>query len=154
MTKHLWETPHSYVCETGNFFKSGYHSVFDSWSDFAQPVGGKFLEQGNILYNFDNDLNFLYRWDWRKANPSDYLHTYSEETLSNIGATEEEIEQSRAEFEEASKTDTLYLFYMLQRKSYNISAEVKVVESDEPLIREWLNKKWQYMKGLWEPVSD
>lgn len=152
MAKHLWETPHSYYCETGNFFKNGCNSVYESWEEFAQPV--KTMFEGNPLYEFDDDLNLLYRWDWRKADPNDYLHTYSEETLSNIGATEEEIEQSRLDFEKASKTDTLYLFYMLQRKSYNISAEVKVVESDEPLIREWLNKKWQYMKGLWEPVSD
>lgn len=154
MAKHLWDTPHSYYCETGNFFKNGYHSVYESWEEFAQPISGKFMEQGNALYDFDNDLNFLFRWDWKKADPENYIHTYSKETLVEIGATEEEIEQSKVEFEEDSQTDKLLLFFMAQRKASNMSAEVKVVEDDEPLIREWLNKKWQYMKGLWEPVSD
>lgn len=149
MAKHLWDTPHSYYCTTGNYYSNDHHTVFESWEEFAQPISGKFMEQGNALYDFDNDLNFLYRWDWKKADPSDYLFDYD---LDNV--TEEEIEKSRLEFEEDSQVDQLLLFFMAQRKGANMSAEVSVTESDEPLVREWLNKKWAYMKGLWEPVSD
>lgn len=152
MTKHLWETPHSYYCETGNFFQNGYHTIYESWEDFAQPV--KTIFEGNALYDFDNDLNFLYRWDWKKADVENYLFNYSETILKEIGATEEEIEESRKEFEEDLKTDKLLLFFMAQRKSYNLSAEVIVKEEDEPVVREWLNKKWNYMKNLWMPVSE
>lgn len=148
--KHLWETPHSYYCEEGNFFKSGLHTVYESWEDFAQPVKG-FME-GNMLYDFDNDLNFLYRWDWLKADPENYLFSFSDEILKETGATKEEVEASKREFEENSQSDRLMLFFMLQRKSHNISVEVNVTEDDEPLVREWLQKKWEYMKGMWEPL--
>lgn len=149
----LWDTPHSYYCEEGNFFKNGLHTVFESWEDFAQPISGQFMEKGNTLYDFDNDFNFLYRWDWIKADPENYLFSSSDEILDEINATQQEIEESKKQFEEDSKIDKLMLFFMLQRKSYNISAEVKVTESDEPAVREWLQKKWEYMKGMWEPLS-
>jgi len=151
-SKRLWEVEHSYYCETGNFFKNGLHSTYDSWDSFAQPMKSMF--EGNVLYEFDDDLNFLYRWDWRKADPQNYLFSYSNEILKNIGATEEEIQKSKEDFVKDSQSDKLFLFYMLQRKSHNISAEINVVEDDEPVVREWLNKRWSYMKNLWSPVSD
>lgn len=150
MTKHLWEVPHSYYCETGNFFKYGMNTVYSSWEEFAQPM--KTMLDGNLLYEYDNDLNFLYRWDWRKADPDDYLFSYDENILKDF--SEEEIEKSKRQFKEDSQTDTLSLFFIAQRKSYNLSAEVTVVEDDEPLVREWLNKKWTYMKDLWAPISE
>lgn len=152
MPKHLWEVEHSYYCEPGNFFQSGYHSIYDSWEEFAKPTKSFF--EGNPLYDFDDDLNFLFRWDWRKADPKYYFFSYSQEILDKSGVTEEELEESKKEFEEDSKVDKLMLFFILQRKSYNISVEIKVVEEDEELVREWLNKKWLHMKNMWAPVSD
>lgn len=149
--KHLWDVEHSYYCEEGNFFQSGYHTVYDSWESFAQPVTSFF--EGNPLYEFDNDLNFLFRWDWQKADPENYLFSYSQEILDETGITEEEIENSKEEFKQNSQVDKLLLFYMIQRKGYNISVEVKVVEDDEPVVREWLEKKWIHMKNMWMPVS-
>lgn len=149
--KHLWETPHSYYCEEGNFFKSGLHTVYESWEDFAQPVKEMFA--GNMLYDYDDDLNFLYRWDWKKADSENYLFSYSDEILEDGSVTKEQIAESLKEFEEDSKSDRLMLYFMLQRKSYNISVEVNVTESDEPLVRQWLNKKWKHMKKMWSPIS-
>lgn len=149
--KNLWDTPHPYYCEEGNFFKQGQHTVYESWEEFAQPVKNMF--EGNMLYDYDDDLNFLYRWDWKKADPEDYLFNFSDEILEDGEITEEQINQSKKEFEEDSKTDRLMLFFMLQRKSFNISVEVNVVENDEPLVREWLEKKWEYMKTMWAPLS-
>lgn len=106
-----------------------------------------------MLYDFDNDLNFLYRWDWLKADPENYLFSFSDEILKETGATKEEVEASKKEFEENSQSDRLMLFFMLQRKSHNISVEVNVTESDEPFVREWLNKKWEHMKEMWNPIS-
>ena len=127
--KHLWEFDHPYYCSEGNFFKNGCHHMFESWAEFAipghlSPTGN----EGNLLYDFDDDLNMLWRWDWKRAQRGDYVF--------DDNPTAEEL----AEWEEASKTDTLLLFFMLQRKAYNISAEVIVTEADEPAVREWLAK--------------
>lgn len=86
------------------------------------------------------------------SGKENYLFSFSDEILEETGATKEEVEASKREFEENSQSDRLMLFFMLQRKSYNISVEVNVTEDDEPLVREWLQKKWEYMKGMWEPL--
>lgn len=86
------------------------------------------------------------------SGKENYLFSFSDEILEETGATKEEVEASKREFEENSQSDRLMLFFMLQRKSHNISVEVNVTEDDEPAVREWLQKKWEYMKGMWEPL--
>ena len=126
--KHLWEYDHPYYCSEGNYFKAGLHSSFDSWADFA--------EEGNLLYDFDNDLNLLWRWDWNRPDPDDYKYEIKEDSGFEIPG------------------DTLLLFFMLQRKAYNISAEIYVTDADEPAVREWLAKKAAHMRKLWEPLIE
>ena len=142
--KHLWKFDHPYYCSEGNFFKNGLNNQFESWADFAQPSEGKnmFRDEWNLLYDYDPDLNLLWRWDWKKADPDNYYLKPGDKDDETV------------EYEEACKTDTLYLFFMLQRKAYNISAEVKVTEADEPAVREWLTKKADHMRKLWEPLLD
>lgn len=136
-TKHLWEIDHPYYCSEGNFYMAGMHSVFESWAEFAEPSSQTATaDLGNLLYDFDDDLNLLWRWDWKRADPSDY---------------EYEVEAD-PDFEIPG--DTLQLFFMLQRKAYNISAEVAVTEADEPAVREWLEAKALHMRRLWEPLLD
>ncbi len=139
--KNLWEHRHPYYCETGNFFKNDHHTVFESWEEFAVPA--RFIDRtGNPLYEFDDDLNLLWRWDWKKADPSDFYLAPGDP------------DDQTAEFEEAKKSDRLLLFYMIQRKGYNVSAEVWVTEVDQPAVREWLTKKAAYMRKVWAPLLD
>lgn len=142
MEQHLWDREsYRHVSQSGES-----HIVYKSWNDFAEPTKG--LVSGNALYDFDDDLNFLYRWDWVKVKKEDYLLDDSD-----YGLTEEELATQKKAYAEDSETDTLYLYFMLPRKGKAVSVEVTVVEEEEPLVRAWLELKWYYMKRLWEPVS-
>lgn len=142
---HLWEIDHPYYCSEGNYYRSDHHNRFESWADFAQPA--RFLSrepftEGNVLYDWDDDLNMLFRWDWKKADPEDYY--------LKPGDPDDESDA----FAEAQKTDLLLLFFMHQRKAKNSSAEVRVTDADEPAVRQWLEGKAQYMRKLWEPLLE
>lgn len=54
--RHLWEVDHSYYCAEGNYFKTGQHTLFASWADFAEET---------LFFTGDRDQNFLIRWDWQ-----------------------------------------------------------------------------------------
>ena len=141
--RHLWEIDHPYYCSEGNFYKNGCHTLFESWEEFATPTTVDSAGfGGNVLYDWDDDLNFLFRWDWKKADPDNYFLSPGEDG------------DETAEFEEAAKIDTLMLFFMAQRKGRNMSAEVAVTEADEPAVRAWLEKKAEYMRRIWEPLLD
>lgn len=141
MDKHLWEVVHPFYCSEGNFYKNGLHTHFASWEEFATPARFKDMgATGNVLYDWDDDLNFLFRWDWKKANKEDYWLAPGDP------------DDETARYEEDQKTDTLMLFFMAQRKGRNMSAQVTVTEADEPAVREWLTGKAEYMRKIWEPL--
>lgn len=143
MSRRLWEATHPYYCSNGNYYSTEGHTNFASWEEFATPAAFAKTEfVGNVLYDWDDDLNFLFRWDWNKADADNYF--------LSPGDPDDET----AAFEEASKTDTLELFFMAQRKGRNMSASVVVTEDDEPAVREWLAKKAEYMRTIWEPLLD
>ncbi|MGW7435679.1 hypothetical protein [Streptomyces sp. NPDC054849] len=73
----------------------------------------------------DRDLNLLFRWDWRKPGFCDW-----------------------------DGEEYLLLFFVIQRKGFNCSHQVKVTEADEPAIRAWLAECAQTMRALWEPLLD
>jgi len=136
MSKHLWEVDHPYYCSEGNFYKNGCHTQFGSWEEFAVPGGWKDADMiGNFLYEYDDDLNFLFRWDWKRADPDDYKYELEADPAFELPG------------------DSLLLFYMSQRKGLNMSAEVAVTEADEPAVRAWLTKKAEYMRTMWEPFD-
>lgn len=138
---HLWEIDHPYYCTEGNFYKNGCHTNFDSWAEFATPASFTAAgPTGNVLYDWDDDLNFLFRWDWNKADKDNYF--------LQPGDPDDET----ADYEEAKKTDTLLLFFMAQRKGRNMSAQVTVTEADEPAVRAWLEGKAEYMRKIWAPL--
>ena len=130
----LWEHDHPYYCSEGNYFSNGYHNKFESWQEF--------VDDGDALYNGDEDMNLLFRWDWKKADPDNYRLA--------PGDPDDESE----EFAEAQKHDQLLLFYMLQRKAICLSVEVVVDEADEQAVRAWLEKRARHMIRLWEPLLD
>ncbi len=136
--KHLWEIDHPYYGPDHCYYANGFQarddaSEFESWAEFAQPSSLSGFE-GNLLYDFDDDLNFLYRWDWQRADPEDYEWEREE----NPG------------FEMPS--DKLRLFYMCPRKGRMVYAEVSVTEADEEAVLAWLRLKAEYMVKMWEPL--
>jgi hypothetical protein len=109
---NLWESKHSYYCE-----ESGDHQFYSSWEEF--------LENCNDL---DDDLNFIFRWDWKEKDE----HT--------------------VEPDDSSFQEVLLLYRVLQRKGRLTSQEILVRRDQEPEIKEWLRKKFDYLKKLWEPL--
>jgi hypothetical protein len=79
----------------------------------------------------DKDLNLLFRWDWAKPDPDNYEDG---ETIPDH--------------------DTLWLFYVLQRKGIFLANQVRVTEADESSVREYLEGYWRHMRLLWRPLSD
>ena len=49
--------------------------------------------------------------------------------------------------------DVLSLFWVLQRKGRLMSDEIIVNKSNEKNIIEWLNKRFDHLFKLWEPIS-
>jgi hypothetical protein len=115
---HLWEVKHPYYCNDGNYFAHEQPvTEYGSWAEFFESEGDS-----------DFDMNLLFRWDWRKADPE-----------GNEWGNEKE---------------TLLLFWMGQRKGLYRWTEVHVTEADEPAVRAWLETRWQYLKRLWTPLSE
>jgi hypothetical protein len=122
-TRHLWEYDHPYYCAAGNFHvrrdvDNAQHVLHDSWSDFMDTWGTS-----------DHDLNLVFRWDWSRADPSDY------------------------EPGEDVPGDTLELFVVLQRKADLWSHTIAVTEADEPAVREWLAGRAKTITAIWEPIA-
>jgi len=133
---HLWEHDHPYYCTEGCYYVPGtewhdVHATWNSWATFFEDWG-----------DVDPDYNLLFRWDWKKANPANYW--------LKPGDPDDETEA----FEEAKKTDTLSLFFYMQRKAKPFSHEIKVTEADEPAIRAWLEMKAEHMRALWAPLLE
>lgn len=117
--KHLWEIDHPYYCNQGNYFARGSEQpteTYESWAEFLEAEGDS-----------DFDMNLVFRWDWRKADPD-------EEHWGN-------------------ETDVLLLFYMGQRKGLYRWLEVQVTDADEDAVKAWLLPRWEHLKLLWEGVA-
>lgn len=77
----------------------------------------------------DEDMNFLFRFDCRAD--SDWWH----------------------EDEPLKENEKVCRFsFVLQRKNLVCTQTVKILDSDEPSIREYLQKKFDYLKQLWMPL--
>ncbi len=77
----------------------------------------------------DMDMNLLFRFDF--LDKEDYLDTWD-------FAPDEKL---------------LRLCYIHQRKGYTSAQTIKVQESDEPIIRAWLQTRFDYLKTLWTPLA-
>lgn len=120
--KHLWEVGHPYYCNEGNFYERGMHEVYDSWANFIADWG-----------DTDPDMNLVFRWDWKRADPADY---------------EVELEEG-----EDLPPDTLNVYWVLQRKAILRSTECIVTEDDEPAVREWLTERAKTITAIWRPIA-
>lgn len=114
----LWEIDHPYYCNQGNYYSNeSVCQEYESWADFL-------VEEGDS----DLDMNLLFRWDWRKADPE--------------------------EKEWGNPEDQLLLFWMGQRKGLYRYTLITVKDEDEPAVREWLAKRWAHLRRLWTGISD
>lgn len=105
---------HPYYASQGNYFNNDCHAEYGSWQEFVE-VGG----------DADLDMNLVYRWDWRRAEPEwDMPH------------------------------DRLLLYFVGQRKALHRSAEIRVSTDDEDAIREWLRPRWDKLRDIWAPISE
>lgn len=123
--KHLWEYDHPYYCTDGNYFvaPASDHEVHTELSSWA-----KF--KNTLWFSGDRDLNLLFRWDWHAWHleyPEDYP--------------------------DGQERHVLQLYFVLQRKAYNVSAYVDVTRADEPEVREWLAECAKTIHALWEPIA-
>ena len=58
---HLWEIKHPYYCNEGNYFaRESCCTEYGSWADFMEEGGDS-----------DFDMNLVFRWDWRGADPKE-----------------------------------------------------------------------------------
>jgi hypothetical protein len=78
----------------------------------------------------DLDMNWCYRWDWKKWPTEDY---------------EEDVNEAEKE--------QLLLFWMMPRKGIMATSTINVTEADEPAVREWLQVRADYMRTMWEPFD-
>lgn len=122
--KHLWEFDHPYYCDDGNYFVSAVdsHKVHTEFDSWAD-----FKEE--LFYGGDRDLNLLFRWDW---------HAWHLEYPEDHPDGEER--------------HVLHLYFILQRKAYNVSVHVNVTPADEPEVRAWLAECAPTIRAMWEPI--
>jgi hypothetical protein len=118
MTKHLWQIKHPYYCNDGNYFaRESVEIEYASWADFLESEG-----------DADFDMNLVFRWDWRKADPQ-------EKGWGN-------------------STDELKIYWMGQRKGVYRYSTIHVNDDDETSVTEWLTKRWEHLQLLWSGISD
>ena len=128
MSKHLWDVKHPYHCEEGNYHfapNANLHRTYDSFRHFL----------GDWATGEDHDMNLLFRWDWIKETETD-----PDELYFRSGA--------------GKGKDRLMLFYVMQRRGYNMSVAVAVRDEDEAFVRAYLEEKALKTRDLWEPLLD
>lgn len=113
---HLWEIRHPYQFE-----------------DFGTPADADFADLSGFLDcyrpgNGFDELNLLFRWDWRKPG------------LVHEG------------YEPVEGPERLDCVFILQRKARIVRTTVPVTEADEPRVREWLEKRSHDIAAIWCPV--
>jgi hypothetical protein len=126
MTQHLWEVDHPYYGPEGSFWanwaqQGPYIQKYESWQEFVDEGG---------MADADLDMNWCYRWDWKKWPTEDY---------------EEDVNEAEKE--------QLLLFWMMPRKGIMATSTINVTEADEPAVREWLQVRADYMRSMWEPFD-
>lgn len=127
-TKHLWEVEHSYYMTTGNYYSNDCHNEWDSWADFLEDMG-----------DADLDMNWVVRWDWREADP--------------VGYDPEDGGPEPYNGDDNVRNGIFDIQIVGQRKARLSSHSISVCRADEASILEYLRPRWEYMQGMWAPLS-
>lgn len=124
--KHLWEVDHDYYGPSGSYWASPMDEsgYNNKYDSWAEYVAAE------GMYSALTGLNFLYRWDW------------------------EDYRKERAEYgdEDYEHDFVLELFWLMPRKGILAKDTIVVTPEDEPVVREWLNGHWVYMREMWYPL--
>jgi hypothetical protein len=115
--KHLWEIKHPYYgCD-------GHESNVESFTELREAVD-----------NSDEDMNVVYRWDWKDWSQPHYDGLF-------LDPHEREVEE-------------FCVYMLLPRKSGFWSVTCPITKDQEPEVLEWLksDRCAGYLCTLWEPV--
>lgn len=123
--KHLWEVDHPYYCAESNYYAPGREQPCSQHKSWAE-----FYEE---YKDADFDLNLVFRWDWKEEDPETGDSTFNGDVNYRNGK--------------------LLVFWMGQRKGLYRWSEIEVCRADEPAVRAWLQKRWDYLAKLWEPLK-
>jgi hypothetical protein len=133
----LYEVKHPSSAWTGNYFNRDCHAIYHHWDTFlvvedppyygrTDPVERKEIETRWI------DMNLVYRWDWRLADP-------------------------KSEDENEREYDRLLFFFVGQRKAILRSVEVYILPAErdriESLARAWLKPRFDRLREIWSPFA-
>jgi hypothetical protein len=124
--QRLWEVKHPFYCTEGGYFwnqtdRKTIHA-FGSWAEFLADMG-----------NSDEDMNFLFRWDWSETDSETDEPTFNGDVYYRNGE--------------------LKLFFMIQRKGFHSTHLVEVCRADEPAVRAWLQLRLDYLMRVWAPLT-
>lgn len=81
----------------------------------------------------DLDMNMVFRFDWRE-HKDDGAAPFNGDIYYRNGV--------------------LQMFFVFQRKGIFACHEISVCRADEPAVIEFLRPRWEYMRELWQPVSE
>ncbi len=134
---NLWEHDHPYYCE-----ENGYYYNSHQVSGWGAPLEFKtFTEFLEDFGEADPDMNFLFRWDWKRLTPTEHESEYGEKI-------EDQSSNSQGNQSE------LKLFFMMQRKGCKKVITITHMEdSDNASVHEYLCKRWERMVAVWAGVS-
>lgn len=121
--KHMWEVDHSYYCNDGNYNASHSESVFE-----FKSWQDFMAEMGDA----DMDYNLIFRWDWKEQDDN------GDRTYKGY---------------DNYRNGKLHLYQMQQRKGRFVVMIVEVCRADEKAVREYLEPRWNYLRGLWSPIN-
>lgn len=77
----------------------------------------------------DFDYNLLFRWDWSEEGERAFTG------------------------DDHYRNGQLELFWMHQRKGRYVYMTIEVCRADESAVRAYLEPRWDYLRSLWEPIS-
>ncbi|TAN48105.1 MAG: hypothetical protein EPN21_15670 [Methylococcaceae bacterium] len=110
------------------------------------------------LYDFDHPYYCMPANSWFTGS-EEYHHQYK-----SASAFIEKFGQSDTDLNlvfrwdwtnlDADKVGTFYVWWIVQRKGFMVSAEMPVTAADEPLLAEWLRGRWLKLCELWMPISE
>lgn len=117
--QHLYEIDHPY------YAAKGYPSTFDTFAELRDAAD-----------RLDEDMNYIYRWDWAD---------YSQSHYDDYGLTDA-----------ARAKQKLTVSFVLQRKSQFMTWTCPVTHDDEPTVREWLAgpRVLGHLRKTWAPLLD
>jgi hypothetical protein len=116
------DTPHPYY---GAEAERDYQTEYETLDEMIQWAA-----------SYDEDMNFVYRWDW-------YVPPQEDIALA-------------AEEGEEMPSETLTLFVVLQRKSRFLNISAPVTTGDEEKVREFLasDRILGALRRTWAPLLD